>query len=168
NFVEIAESFPAECGHVLEVIAQVYAHDAHCKEHGLSTAERLAYHVERSKPLLDELEAWFERQFEERLVEPNSSLGGAINYMLNHWEELTLFLREPGAPLDNNVCERALKKPILHRKNSLFYKTLNGARAGDLYLTELLRHADEVARDPAAWLPWTYLDTLAALKAAAG
>ena len=170
---------------MLEAIAQVYAHDAECKARGLSAEERLAYHVERSKPVLDALEAWFERQFEERLVEPNSSLGGAINYMLNHWEELTLFLREPGAPLDNNVCERALKKAILHRKNSLFYKTLNGARVGDLYmsliytteleggnpfdyLTELLRNAEEVARDPAAWLPWTYLETLAALKAAAG
>jgi hypothetical protein len=46
---------------------------------------------------------------EEKLVEPNSALGGAIRYMLNHWEKLTLFLREPGAPLDNNLCERALK-----------------------------------------------------------
>lgn len=179
KFVEIAESFPAACKHVLEVIGQVYKHDAECRKLALSPEDRLAYHVLHSKPLLDELEAWFERQLEERLVEPNSSLGGAINYMLNHWEELTLFLREPGAPLDNNACERALKKAILHRKNSLFYKTLEGARVGDLfmsliytteinggnpleYLTALLRHAEEVARDPAAWLPWTYLDTLAA------
>lgn len=185
TFVEIAESFPAECRHVLETIAQVYKHDDECRELVLDDEERLAFHVERSKPLLDELEKWFERQFADRLVEPNSSLGGAINYMLNHWDELTLFLREPGAPLDNNECERALKKAILHRRNSLFYRTLNGARVGDVfmsliytteldggnpfdYLTELLRNAEEVARDPAAWLPWTYLETLAALKAAAG
>ena len=102
--------------------------------------------------------------------------------MLNHWEALTLFLREAGAPLDNNVCERALKKAILHRKNSLFYKTLNGARVGDLfmsliyttelaggnpfeYLTALLNHPDDVANDPAAWLPWSYQETLAAIGA---
>jgi transposase len=41
--------------------------------------------------------------------------------MLKHWDPLTLFLRQPGAPLDNNLCERALKKAILHRKNALFY-----------------------------------------------
>ena len=88
---------------------------------------------------------------------------------------LTLFLREAGAPVDNNLVERALKKAILHRKNSLFYKTLNGARVGDLfmslihtcelnganpfdYLTELLRHAEELKRSP-----WNYRETLARL-----
>ena len=74
------------------------------------------------------LETWLRQQLDDHLVEPNSGLGTAIAYMLKHWAKLTLFLRVPGAPLDNNVCERALKKVILHRKNALFYKTL-GARA---------------------------------------
>ena len=51
------------------------------------------------------------------------------------WDRLTLFLRQAGAPLDNNICERALKKTIRHRKNSLFYKTENGAGAGDLFMS---------------------------------
>ena len=182
KYVEIAESFPAECKHVLEVLAEVYKHDAESRERALSPEARLAHHVELSKPLLDELEGWLEAQLEEKKVEPNSSLGGAINYTLNRWEELTLFLREPGAPLDNNVCERALKKAILHRRNSLFYKTPNGAAVGDLfmgliyttelaggnpfdYLTALLNHPDEVASSPAAWLPWVYLETLAGVGA---
>ena len=113
------------------------------------------------------------RQFDERLVEPNSALGEAIAYLLKHWEKLTLFLRQAGAPLDNNVCERALKKAILHRKNALFYKTRHGARVGDLfmsliytcqlsganpfdYLTELQRHAGELAANPQDWMPWNY------------
>jgi len=108
---------------------------------------------------MEELHVWLVRQFDERRVEPNSSLGGAISYMLKHWERLTLFLHVAGAPLDNNVCERALKRAILHRKNALFYKTCHGAHVGDLfmslihtcelcganafdYLTELDRHAD--------------------------
>ena len=52
------------------------------------------------------------------LVEPNSGLGNAINYLLKHWEKLTLFLRKAGVPLDNNLVERALKKAILHRKKN--------------------------------------------------
>ena len=113
------------------------------------------------------------------LVEPNSALGGAISYLLRHWEKLTLFLRQAGAPLDNNLCERALKKAILHRKNALFYKTLRGARVGDLfmslihtcefcganpfeYLTELDRHAAELSSRPQDWMPWNYRQTLAA------
>jgi len=110
-------------------------------------------------------------------VEPNSGLGEAISYLLKHWNPLTLFLRQSGAPLDNNVCERGLKRAILHRKNSLFYKTRKGAQVGDVYmslihtcelnganpfhyLTELQKHAAELARNPAAWMPWNYSQAL--------
>jgi hypothetical protein len=117
------------------------------------------------------------RQLGERRAEPNSALGGAIGHTLKHWEELALFLRQSGAPLDNNVCERALKKAILHRKNALFYKSRNGARVGDLLmsltytcqlnganpfddLTALQRPADELAARPERWIPWNYRDAL--------
>jgi hypothetical protein len=97
-------------------------------------------------------------------------------YMLKHWERLTLFLRVPGSPLDNNVCERALKRAILHRKNALFYKTCRGGHVGDVYmslihtcalcgvnpfdyLTELERHADELSANPECWMPWNYRAT---------
>jgi len=126
---------------------------------------------------MDGLHQWMETQLTEKTVEPNSGLGRAINYMLRHWRPLTLFLREPGAPLDNNLVERSLKKAILHRKNSLFYKTVHGAEVGDLYmtliytcelnhvnpfdyLTELLRHVEELAANAADWMPWTYRATL--------
>jgi hypothetical protein len=115
--------------------------------------------------------------FRPGLREPNSGLGKAITYMQRHWKALTLFLRQPGAPLDNNICERALKLAVLHRKNALFYRTLNGAQVGDLfmslihtcqlngvnsfeYLVELLRHASEVAASPREWMPWCYRDHL--------
>ncbi len=55
--------------------------------------------------------------------------------MQKHWDALTLFLREPGAPLDNNVVERVLKRAIVDRKNSLFYRTFNGARVGDTFMS---------------------------------
>lgn len=55
--------------------------------------------------------------------------------MLKHWEPLPLFLRHPGVPLDNNRCERALKKVILHRKNAYFYKTAHGARVRDMFMS---------------------------------
>jgi transposase len=126
---------------------------------------------------MQQLHAWLTRQLAEKLTEPNSALGGAIRYMLRHWEKLTLFLRQAGAPLDNNVCERALKKAILHRKNALFFKTQNGARVGDLfmsliytcqlnevnpfdYLTQLQRHPDPLAASPECWLPWNYREAL--------
>ena len=71
------------------------------------------------------------KQFALKQVEPNPGLGKAITYLLRHWKGLTAFLPEACAPLDNNVCERALKRAVLHRKNALFYRTLHGAEAGD-------------------------------------
>jgi hypothetical protein len=177
QFVDVAGNFPDECLHVLLTLKEVYTNDVGAKDQGLSPEQRLAFHQKHSGPKMDALKAWLTAQFEERRVEPNSGLGEAITYMLKYWDQLTLFLHQPGAPLDNNVCERALKKAILHRKNAYFYKTENGARVGDLfmslihtcelngvnpfdYLTELQKHADELCVHPADWMPWNYRDTL--------
>lgn len=173
QFVDVADRFPAECRQVLEAIAVIYRNDATARRQELSPQARLEFHQAESGPTMAELHAWLARQFPERLVEPNSALGEAISYLLKHWDKLTLFLRVPGAPLDNNICERILKKAILHRKNALFYKTSRGAHVGDLfmslihtcelcgadafhYLTELERHAQDVAAAPSQWMPWNY------------
>ena len=173
QFVEVYERFPEPCRYLLEALAVVYRNDATARQRQLSPEARLRWHQEASGPTMRQLHEWLRRQLDEKLTEPNSALGGAIGYMLRHWEGLTLFLRQAGAPLDNNVCERALKKAILHRKNALFYKTQNGARVGDLfmsliytcqlteanpfdYLTQLQRHADQVAVSPELWMPWNY------------
>jgi hypothetical protein len=175
--VDVAENFPDECRYVLEMLGQVYGHDAEARERGLTPDERLQLHQERSRPVMDKLHAWLEAQLAERKTEPNSGLGQAIGYLLRHWKPLTLFLRKAAAPLDNNIAERALKRAILHRKNALFYRTLNGAQVGDLfmslihtcqlcgansfdYLVELQRHAQELAARPTEWMPWNYRETL--------
>jgi len=178
QFVEVAANFPDQCRHVLEMLGHVYGHDAEARERGLCRSERLQFHQERSGPVMEELHRWLEAQFAEHRTEPNSGLGKAITYLLRHWRPLTLFLRQAGAPLDNNIVERALKRVVLHRKNALFYRTLNGAQVGDLfmslihtcqlctvnslhYLIELQRHAQNLAARPAEWMPWNYRETLA-------
>ena len=184
KIVEVTPSFPAECRHILETLRDVYRCDEEARTAGLSPADRLAAHQARSQPLLADLHAWLTDQIDAHRIEPNSGLGQAIAYLRKHWMPLTLFLRVAGAPLDNNVCERALKKAILHRKNALFYRTAAGAQVGDLfmslihtceltganpfdYLTTLQRHREALAATPAAWMPWTYRETLAALTSPA-
>jgi transposase len=173
QFVDIAQNFPQECQHVLESLGEVYKHDAQAKELGLSDQARLQFHQEHSQKIMDDLRQWMSEQLKQKTVETNSGLGQAFNYMLKHWEPLTLFLRQAGAPLDNNIAERALKMAILHRKNSLAYKTQNGARLGDMfmsliqtcrliganpldYLTTIQRHAKEAKEHPNHWFPWNY------------
>ncbi|NIM18390.1 MAG: IS66 family transposase [Candidatus Aminicenantes bacterium] len=180
KFVELIESYPRECRFVIETLAEVYKYDEEAKVEKMTPSERLCLHQKKSKPLMDKLEQWFEEQFAQKKIEPNSNLGQVINYMQNHWQKLTGFLRIEGAPLDNNCLERALKVAILNRKNAYFYKTENGAHVGDVfmsiietcrlakvnpfeYLTMLQKNAIDVLNNPAKWLPWNYKETIAAI-----
>ena len=178
QFTDLEAAFPAESHHVITVLNQVFAHEAVTRAQALSAAERLAYHQTHSGPLLAALREWLERQFQDRAVEPNSSLGQAFAYLLKRWETLTQFLRIPGAPLDSNTVERALKLFIRQRKNSLFHANAHGAYVAGLltsliatcvqagvnaldYLVALQLHRHAVFRQPAAWLPWNYQENLA-------
>lgn len=183
KLVAVAGSFPDQCRRMLVELGKVFKVDARAKQNGLTGAERLALHQRESKPIMDGLAKWMSDQMAQKLVEPNSGLGKAIGYFQRHWNGMTLFLRKENAPLDNNIAERALKKAVLHRKNSLFYRTMHGAEVGDLYmslihtcelngvnsfdyLVELQRHAAELAASPADWMPWNYRETMAKLASA--
>lgn len=183
RFVEQAVNFPRECRYLLETYGKVFQLDELCRTEGLSEVERLRRHQKESGPLMEEMKKWMEAQLAGKRIEPNSGLGEAIRYMLDRWDKFTLFLRLPGAPLHNNDVERALKMAIRHRNNSLFYRSERGALVGDIYmtilytaelqgenplhyLTELMLHETAVAKDPTAWLPWSYRGTLAALVGA--
>ena len=184
HFVDVVEHFPVQCRHVLEALSVVYKNDAEARKQNLSPEARLRLHQAESGPVMEKLHHWLTEELDQKRVEPNSGLGQAITYLLKHWEKLTRFLQVPGAPLDNNLCERALKKAILHRKNALFFKTQNGAHVGDIYmslihtcelnqanpfdyLTELLRHPEAVAAHPDRWMPWNYRESLEPLQPAA-
>jgi transposase len=178
KFSELDADFPAESAVVVQALKLVYEHDDEAREKQLSAEERLAYHQTYSAPILTTLKTWLEEQTAQRRVEPNSSLGHAITYLLKHWESLTRFLTEPDAPLDNNSAERALKLCIRQRKNSLFYATEHSAYIASVltsviatcvqagvnaleYLVAVQEHRHEVFTNPSAWLPWNYPAALA-------
>ena len=170
KFSEVAEDFPTESAVVVEALKLVYEHDAETREKQLSAQERLVYHQTYSAPVFTTLKAWWEEQREERRVEPNSSVGKAMAYLLDHGETLTRIVQVAGAPLDNNVAERALKLCIRQRKTSLFYATEHSAYIASVltsviatcvqagvnaldYLIALQEHRQEVFANPSAWLP---------------
>lgn len=172
--VDAYKNFPDECRHILEELSIVFVNDKLTKTNKMGPQQRLEYHQVHSRPVMDRLKTWMGLQLAEKKVEPNSVLGTAIRHLDKNWEPLTLFLRKPGCPIDNNIAERAMKKAVLNRKNAQFYRNQIGADAGDLfmslihtcelneinpfeYLTELLRNASQINADNAAnWMPWTY------------
>jgi len=152
-------------------LAEDYKNEATTKV--MTADSRLAYHQQHSAPLMAQLKTWMEEQLAAHEFEENDALGEAVGYFLNHYPGLTQFCKVAGAPIDNNLAERILKRAVLNRKNSLFYKTEHGAAIGDIsmsliqscallqvnvfdYLVTLLGNARAVRAAPDKWLPWNY------------
>jgi transposase len=147
----------------------------------MTPEERLLFHQKNSLPVMEQMLERTQKLFANKKVEPSSDIGKVYQYLINHWNELTTFCREPGAPLDNNTAERALKGAIRHRRNSLFFKNQVGAIVGDIltsilmtakenglnpveYLQNLLTYREAWKQNPANWLHWNYASTLASLQ----
>ena len=183
GFVDVAAHYPEQARFALETYQRVWAAERHCLEHSLEPAARLAYHQAHSSEPMETLRAWCKVELESGAVEANGTLGQAMSYFLRHHENLTLFLREPDAPIDNNVIERLLKLVVRSRRNSSFYRSEVGAGVADVissvlgtchenglnafdYLCAVQRHAECVRREPERWLPWNWPRDGAASEAA--
>jgi transposase len=171
KFVDLKELHSEDCQPVLDVIGQVYANEA--RTQGLGPSERLLYHQLYSGHILEALKVWIEDRIEKRIVEPNSAVGSAYNYLLTHWSGLTQFLQTPKAPLDNNIVERALKLAVLQRKNSNYFRSDVGAFVSDVimsilescrlngvepfgYLVAAIENQRALRSSPEQWLPWVW------------
>lgn len=181
KFYEIAEIWPTYVLPIIVYINVLFRNERRAIEQGLNKKEIFEMHKEYSAPVMEQLKSYCKSLIEDKKTEPNSNLGKAIKYMLNHWEGFTLFLRKPGTPLDNNACERLMKRAVLNRKNGLFFKTEFGAYIGDIllscietcqlnkinpyhYLVAAQTYQDEIIKNPSAWLPWNYEDTISKLS----
>lgn len=173
GFFDALNDWKKEGEYVLGVLRKIYRNDSVALDRKLTDVERMNWHQKRSAPLMSKLRRWGLKCFYLKKVNPDGNLGQALQYMFNHWEKLTQFLRVPGAPLENNIVERLLKTAILHRKNALFFKTWMGALVGDImmsliqtcvsagknpfdYLVTLHKNRKAVRCSPERFLPWNY------------
>jgi hypothetical protein len=173
QFFDLIKVYPDQCLYVLKQLRLVYKNDADAKAKNMCSKARLEHHQKNSRPIMDELGKWFKNQIESEIVEENDALGGAIKYSLKRWTELNEFHHIPGIPISNGECERVIKSVIRHRKNSLAYKTENGAFVGDVlqsiiatcdkagvnlfrYLEWIQMKKSFVEADPAKFTPWAF------------
>ncbi|CZH83719.1 IS66 family transposase [Legionella pneumophila] len=181
KFDELQAFYPEHCIPIMKWLSIPFKIDEESKQLGHDEEQRLAYHQKHSLPAMLEAKEYMESLLSSQQVEPNESLGKAIKYMLKHWEKLTRFLQTPGAPIHNNDMERGLKIPIRGRNTWLFYKSEYGAMVGGVltsiiytcelsdinpfeYLIVLQVYKDQIVKEPQAWLPWNYENTLASLE----
>lgn len=163
QFIDLENSFKEESDYVLKKIGEVYQIEKDIREKSLSPLERLKTHQEKSTPIMIDLKKYLDRAMEEKLVEPNSALGNAMNYMRKHWQGLTAFLRIEGAPLDNNLLEEGLRVQVLNRKNWLFFRTMEGAMVGDTILS-LIKTCEANGKNPFDYLVWVQNNKIEAIK----
>jgi transposase len=127
KFVEVRKIYPVGCTYLLKQIGEIYRNEKQTA--GMRDEERLVYHQQQSGTVMAELKQWTDEQMAEKKVEPNSSLGKAIDYFLSHYEGLSAYLRYAGVPLDNNACEQVLRPVVIIRKNLYGDKINRGADA---------------------------------------
>jgi hypothetical protein len=177
KFRDVKDAYPSEYAIAGRVYKAVFDYDDQAKALGLTPMDRMLYHQQHSKPLMDELKTMCKEKLESKLVEPSSALWKPLSFVINQWERLTRFYEVPGVPLDSNLVEQALIIPVRYLAGSFNYKTVDGAVVGDhhmsliatarangvepvAYLTECLRCHENLAKRPEHYLPWVYRERL--------
>jgi hypothetical protein len=173
KFRDLKDKYPCEYAEAGSVYKQVFDNDDQAKALGLTSVDRMLYHRQHSKPLMEELKKKCEQKLKSKLVEPNSPLWEPLTFVVNQWERLIRFCEVPGVPLDTNLVEQALIMPVRYLGGSFNYQTEDGAVVGDhlmsligtarandvepvAYLTECLRCHTDLAKRPDHYLPWNY------------
>lgn len=178
KFYELVKTWPKIVTKIIGWYSSVFANEKLAPSDPLL---RLKWHQDHSGPAMEKIKNYCDALIEQKEIEPNSSMGKAIAYLNNHWGGLTLFLRMPGVPIDNNATERLLKRAVLNRKNAYFYRNETGAKIGDIlmsvmetcvqnganpweYLVAIQKYQKDVWKNPALWVPWGYEDRLKELQ----
>ncbi|WAM25152.1 IS66 family transposase [Myxococcus sp. NMCA1] len=143
------------CAEVLSLIGQLYAIEADLpqphvlqgEQQAAALAQRLAVRQEKSAPLVAAIREW---ALAQRSL-PGSALRKALEYMLELWSGLTVFLSNPWVPLDNNLVERQLRDMVVGRKNHYGSKSLRGTEVAALFYS-LIETARLRGEDPGRYL----------------
>jgi transposase len=155
GFIEALDAYP-ECQQALDMIGELFEVERDLpdwyvikdpKLHEDALARIVEVRQARSKPITDALLTWAKQQ---RGL-PGSKLREAIAYMTSNWSGLTHFLTEPRAPLTNNAAERAMRGPVVGRKNHYGSKSQRGTEVAALFYS-LIETAKLARVDPVKYL----------------
>ncbi len=151
KFDEASEHYPQACSEVLRLIGELYEVEREVPGPfpGDEKAQKLRLRLrkQRSQRILKAIRQWGESQ---RGL-PRSDFGKAVRYMLERWETLTLFAENPLVWLDNNHAERALRGPVVGRKNHYGSRSKRGTDVAALFYT-LCETAKLQNVDPRAYM----------------
>ena len=131
------------------MIGQLYKIERRCQEKPLKAEGIQKKREEESQPILNQIYDWLVKYHPQVL--PKSLLGQAICYALNHWNALTVYVKDGRLEIDNNRSERCIKGVVLGRKNYLFMGSLKGGKAAAI-IYSLIETCKQNGVDPVAYL----------------
>lgn len=150
KFVEAQPNDPIAAARAMAMYPGLYDVEDRARE--ASADERLELRRRESVPLMNEFHDWLIAQRSDPRVLPKSSLGKAVRYALNQWDELSVFLGDGAIPFDNNETESELRSLTIGRQNWLFVGSDRGGEvAAAMYslVSSAARHSLDV---------WAYVD----------
>ncbi|MEM7313747.1 MAG: transposase [Planctomycetota bacterium] len=167
--------YPADRKKWMDWFWELYDFESEAKEQGLVGDALLAHRQRNQRPVWDVMKAELDSIDDrtEQVVLPKSDFRKALNYVRNHWDELTRYLADADLPLDNNECEQLMRTVALARKNWMFAGSLAGgersagfltlvssAHRNDLdvwsYVNDVLRRMLAGETDYEPLLPWSW------------
>ena len=141
KFTDIEGNYPGPCSEILDKIGRLFEIERRASDY--ESLEKLR--EEESVPLIKEIKDWlFDKRPQAR---GESHLLKAIDYTLNHWGGLTLFLKNVRIPLSNNEAERTIRHSVMGRKNFYGSRTINGADVAATLYT-VIESCKKVELDP--------------------
>ncbi|MCD0460397.1 IS66 family transposase [Roseiconus lacunae] len=130
KFVEAKPNDPVAAAQALAFYRGLYDIEDRARE--LSAEDRLSLRRSESVSIMSDLRQWLLEKGSDLRVLPKSSLGKAVRYALNQWQELEVFLSHGEIPIDNNETESELRRLTIGRQNWLF---VGSRRGGEVAVT---------------------------------
>ena len=127
GFFEAQAAEPQAAAEALRQIGKLYEIEREIRERNLEGENKRLHRLTHSKPLVDALFDWVNRQFEQQGLLPSNPLTKALAYVRERRAGLEVFLGDPDVPMDTNHLERALRAIPMGRRAWLFCWTEVGA-----------------------------------------
>ncbi|BBO83230.1 hypothetical protein DSCO28_37960 [Desulfosarcina ovata subsp. sediminis] len=137
----------------LEFIKELYRIEKYARRNELTIEQIRDLRQEKSKPILDRFKIWLDTYHSQ--VPPKSLLGQAIQYTLNQWDRLVVYIKAGFLKPDNNAAENAIRPFVLDRKNWLFAGGPKGAEASAVFFS-LIETAKANGLEPYTYLRYLF------------
>jgi len=134
---------------MLAYVRLLYDVEREARDLKLDSEGRRALRQARSKPILDDIRAYLERELSQAL--PKSPEGQAIAYTLSNWKALIRYCEDGDLEIDNNGAERSLRGVAVGRKNWMFFGSDNGGRTAAV-LTSFVATSKRLGINPFIYL----------------